>query len=617
MYNEKSAKDLLAEYPRRMAEGGEVNEDPMVKYLRLMNQMKAEDGKDNPVQTFRDGSDENGVMTEEDRMRLAAILEQQALQNARTELGPLSASVVPSSKKQGVYDVELASDLYGIQPFADVDLKDKKISRIGARLGGDSPMGNYELQYALDPETRQPVVTGVIRKRLSPTSDISAQGTYVPVRGGDDYYNVGMRYTKEFAEGGEVGHPNEAADNVASWGRKQQENIAGLVGLSDEVKFANEIPTRYFSKEEQLDGRGDAMRHLLLQAQIQKKYGDGAAEFAGWLHENVLTGGQSDEEKAMDESNDALGRKIGARSADKADMAFKALQAIKSGEAKTIPKKAKPKKFEKGGEVKEKEPSVFGRKGKEAKIVEGNPYNTEGPPITDNGPSPMDVASFINSFMPVTGDIQSAAEAYQSYKDKDYVGASLGAVGMLPLVPNITKYVKGSAKELEKFFPEMEESKVRDAKGNLAKVFHAGASLETGLPTKGKGIYSEGVYFSGMPSRTEFHGKKTKGGTTYPMYANIKNPISGEEFYKRFKTATPENSKKIRDILVSEGYDGVISKLGDEIWEGVSFFPEKQLKSSISSITPKMKDEMLEKDVKEFNKFKHGGEVTKFIKSKK
>lgn len=240
-----------------------------------------------------------------------------------------------------------------------------------------------------------------------------------------------------------------------------------------------------------------------------------------------------------------------------------------------------------------------------------------GKPITDQGPSAMDVASFINSFLPVTGDIQSAAEGYQAFKDKDYVGASLGALGVLPIIPNTTQFVRGSSKDIEKFFPEMADSKVKDAKGKLATVYHAGASLEKGLPTKGTGIYSEGVYFSGIPSRTEYYGKKTKGGTTYPMYADIKNPISGTEFYERFGNATLKNSKEIRDILVSEGYDGVISKSGDKIYEGVAFFPEKQLKSSVSSITPKMKDERLQEDVKAFNKFKHGGEVSKFIKSKK
>lgn len=57
--------------------------------------------------------------------------------------------------------------------------------------------------------------------------------------------------------------------------------------------------------------------------------------------------------------------------------------------------------------------------------------------------SPLDIAKFLNSFMPVTGDIQSGAEAIESFKDKDYLGAALGGLGTLPLIPNMTKYVKG------------------------------------------------------------------------------------------------------------------------------------------------------------------------------
>ena len=158
-------------------------------------------------------------------------------------------------------------------------------------------------------------------------------------------------------------------------------------------------------------------------------------------------------------------------------------------------------------------------------------------------------------------------------------------------------------KDMDKFFEEMLGSTIRNAEGDLIPVYHAGNSLESGLPTKGAGIYSEGVYFSGIPKRTWYYGEKAKNGTTYPMYANIKNPISHTEFTKRFGYGNVKNSKEIRDILVSEGYDGVVHKMGADIWEGVSFFPETQLKSSLSSITPKMKDEMLTEDFKKFNKY--------------
>jgi hypothetical protein len=529
--------------------------------------------------------------------RAAMELEQFLLDNSRTQAGPVDVQEVRSSRGQGKYDTRISKGADNFEAFADVDVGGKKLSQLGARLAGQGRIGNYEVQYVYDPETKQPVITGAIRKELSPTSDVSAEGVYVPQRDGKDYYNAGVRYTKRFEDGGavnkfddvavesevlrkqleneipkgkyfesypveyvgelktndpmlagvtkpykepnvvslnpksefgtqygtfeherqhlldakrgkkelrypapeyifenakwekppvpideklqsktrddiilsyqkyrkkydlsndytqegffgdiraiekklpagkgildtdigkdlfgnnpellltywsrtrpekttymteqrdsprfktldmrqakkapeagpltkvqdfiraktatyfedggavnkkEVGHPNEYADTVARWGRKGQEGFANMIGLGEEVKFANAIPEFYFPKDEQLDGRGDAMRHMLLQAQIAKKYGRTPAEIASYIHENWLTGGQSDEEQAMDEANDALGMDIGSRAKDKADMAYQALQAIKSGQAKTIAKPKKPKKFENGGEV--------------------------------------------------------------------------------------------------------------------------------------------------------------------------------------------------------------------------------------------------------------------------
>jgi hypothetical protein len=117
--------------------------------------------------------------------------------------------------------------------------------------------------------------------------------------------------------------------------------------------------------------------------------------------------------------------------------------------------------FAKGGEVDKfiAENETYPLKTKKDSLNELRglkPYGGKsGQPITAQGPSAASVAEFINSFIPVTGDLQSAVEAYQSFKDKDYLGASLGAVGALPVVPNITKYVKGipyeGRKSLEKF----------------------------------------------------------------------------------------------------------------------------------------------------------------------
>ena len=131
-------------------------------------------------------------------------LEQFLLENSRTQLGPVDVQEVRSARGPGKYDTRISKDEGGFQAFADVDVGDKKLSQVGASFVGRGRIGNYEVQYVYDPETKQPVITGAIRKELSPTSDVSAEGVYVPQKDGKDYYNAGVRYTKRFDKGGEV-----------------------------------------------------------------------------------------------------------------------------------------------------------------------------------------------------------------------------------------------------------------------------------------------------------------------------------------------------------------------------------------------------------------------------
>jgi hypothetical protein len=154
-----------------------------------------------------------------------------------------------------------------------------------------------------------------------------------------------------FAEGGVV-------DKIARAGRKGQYKIAELVGLRPEVEFATEIPERYFPANEQHNARGDAMRHMLLQAQLMQKYGETPAKVIGWLHEN-LSGPQGDAEKAMDVYNDRLGRDIGRVAKDKADMAYRALQAIEKNQAKTLTKEQMGEGYAEGGLVYNEEYSDY------------------------------------------------------------------------------------------------------------------------------------------------------------------------------------------------------------------------------------------------------------------
>jgi hypothetical protein len=146
-----------------------------------------------------------------------------------------------------------------------------------------------------------------------------------------------------FAKGGVV-------DKVARAGRKGQYMMADLVGLKPEVQYATETPERYFPANEQHNSRGDAMRHILFQAELMRKYGETPAKIIGFMHEN-LSGPQGDAEKAMDEYNDRLGREIGRVATDRADLERRALEAIEKRQARTLSKEQMSQGYAEGGLV--------------------------------------------------------------------------------------------------------------------------------------------------------------------------------------------------------------------------------------------------------------------------
>jgi hypothetical protein len=74
-----------------------------------------------------------------------------------------------------------------------------------------------------------------------------------------------------------------------------------------------------------------------------------------------------------------------------------------------------------------------------------NPYTRNGIPNVDL----VENAKFINSFMPISGDIQSGMQAIDDVKNKKYASALLNSVGLLPFVPSLGGVIKNikTAKE--------------------------------------------------------------------------------------------------------------------------------------------------------------------------
>jgi hypothetical protein len=244
-----------------------------------------------------------------------------------------SDRTLPSQKAIVVYDRLVKKE--GIDSLKNIP--GVEISPIKGESYGKVPM-YYEIK--LSPEAREYILTGP--GQASPGLGYAAGGLVA-----NDYDEEQIdRMSDEifnFAEGGVV-------DKIARAGRKGQYKIAELIGLRPEVEFATEIPERYYPANEQHNARGDAMRHMLLQAQLMQKYGETPAKIIGWMHEN-LSGPQGDAEKAMDEYNDRLGREIGRVAKDKADMAYRAMQAIDKKQAKTLTKEQMGEGYAEGGLV--------------------------------------------------------------------------------------------------------------------------------------------------------------------------------------------------------------------------------------------------------------------------
>ena len=54
------------------------------------------------------------------------------------------------------------------------------------------------------------------------------------------------------------------------------------------------------------------------------------------------------------------------------------------------------------------------------------------------------LGGLLADFTPVVGDVKSAYDGFQSAKEGDYLGAGLGALGVLPMVPNLAGMIKAT-----------------------------------------------------------------------------------------------------------------------------------------------------------------------------
>jgi hypothetical protein len=77
-----------------------------------------------------------------------------------------------------------------------------------------------------------------------------------------------------------------------------------------------------------------------------------------------------------------------------------------------------------------------------------NPYTKNGIPNVNLA----ETAQFVNSFIPISGDVQSGLLAFEDVKQGNYGSAALNSLGLLPFVPSIGGTIK-SIKELNSLNP--------------------------------------------------------------------------------------------------------------------------------------------------------------------
>lgn len=139
-----------------------------------------------------------------------------------------------------------------------------------------------------------------------------------------------------YAAGGKI---ESTLDKVNRYSRKGQRAVADLIGQGEQVTYANQLSDQYFPNEEE-DGRGDALRHLLWQGAVAQEQGNIPAALAGYGHEFGL---KNDAATEMDLANNELGRRLGAETKTRDELLKASLAAIEAGQAKIISKPRKPK----------------------------------------------------------------------------------------------------------------------------------------------------------------------------------------------------------------------------------------------------------------------------------
>ena len=134
--------------------------------------------------------------------------------------------------------------------------------------------------------------------------DISYMRGMKSMPGGKAPEMANVRYVKKFEDGGEAKAAGTTYGGPEKW-------IAEKVGLGPAYETSIKAPEEMgFSN--QAGTQGDAIRHMVLMREIEKKYGSLPARAIGWGHEYIIGGlsEQPSRDREMDLRNNALGLEL-------------------------------------------------------------------------------------------------------------------------------------------------------------------------------------------------------------------------------------------------------------------------------------------------------------------
>jgi hypothetical protein len=217
--------------------------------------------------------------------------------------------------------------------------------------------------------------------------------------------------------------------------------------------------------------------------------------------------------------------------------------------------------------------------------------------VVMQAPSLGDAAQAINSFMPITGDIESGLLAANDFKQGDYKSAALNAIGLLPFIPSMAGMVANKGSKLADVVSDTARAKTQYelahelAQKNAVEMlglapnntamdraralgfdtpayhgtnadFNAFDLSRTGTAS-GAEQYGSGVYTTTNPTMASGYANPNKdGANVLPLMVKIKSPLSPDLEKQLTKP-------QIRSLLQkSPELDDALWNFGDIDYEG-------------------------------------------------